>query len=139
MKTTELRIGNYHYYHIVDKFDERAGHDDISQIEPDDFRILTDFDSPEYKPIPLHEDWLQDFGFVKEGRSWLMGVHEGIFSGLIKLTYNKTLNTWIFSIGKYRNITMIKYVHHLQNVFFALTYQELKRKHENKRTDKGEN
>jgi len=57
-----------------------------------------------------------------------MGVHEGIFSGLIKLTYNQTLNTWIFSIGRYRDITMIKYVHHLQNVFFTLTYQELKRK-----------
>ena len=127
MKAEELRIGNYHFYHIVDKLDERGEWDEICQIDYDDLRILSEFDCPEYKPISLDDIWLRDFGFVKEGRSWLMGVHEGIFSGLIKLTYNGTLNTWIFSIGRYRDITMIKYVHHLQNIFFALTYQELKR------------
>jgi hypothetical protein len=130
MKLTanEVRLGNYHFYHIVDKLDERGEYDEVCQIDAEDFRILENFDCPEYKPIPLDDIWLRDFGFVKEGRSWLMGVHEGIFSGLIKLTYNKTLNTWIFSIGRYRDITMIKYVNHLQNVFFALTDQELKRK-----------
>lgn len=127
LSATELRIGNYHLYHIVDKLDERGEYDEICKIDADDFRILENFDCPEYKPISLDNLWLRDFGFVKEGRSWYMGVHEGIFSGLIKLTYNGTLKTWIFSIGRYRDITMIKYVHHLQNIFFALTYQELKR------------
>jgi hypothetical protein len=125
MKAEELRLNNYHYYHVVDLFDEREGWGEICQIDADDFRILTNFDCPEYKPITLDEEWLRDFGFVKEGRSWLMGVHEGIFSGLIKLTYNKTLNTWIFSIGRYRDITMIKYVHTLQNLFFVLSGEEL--------------
>ena len=28
LSATELRIGNYHFYHIVDKLDERGGYDE---------------------------------------------------------------------------------------------------------------
>ena len=63
MKAQEVRLGNYHFYHIVDKLDERGEYDEVCQIDAEDFRILENFDCPEYKPIPLTEEWLLKLGF----------------------------------------------------------------------------
>lgn len=125
MKAQELRIGNYYLYHIVDKRDERGEWDEVCQIDYDDLRILSEFDCPEYKPILLTKKWLLKFGFVKEGKEWQIGVHNGPFSGLMILQYNILNFRWNFSIGQYSDITLLKYVHQLQNLYFALTGEEL--------------
>lgn len=125
MKAQELRIGNYYLYHIVDKRDERGEWDEVCQIDYDDLRILSEFDCPEYKPILLTKNWLLKFGFVKEGKEWQIGVHNESFSGLMILQYNIPNCSWDFSIGQYSDITFVKYVHEFQNLYFALTGEEL--------------
>lgn len=126
MKATELRIGNYHFYHIVDDLDECKEYDEVCQIDYGDLRILTEFkDSPEYKPIPLTKGWLLKFGFVKEERYYARGVHQRLFSGLMNLKFDRLLQMWVFSVGRYSDITRIEYVHQLQNLYFALTGEEL--------------
>ena len=126
MNATDLRIGNYHFYRIVDDLDERKEYDEICQIDYGDLRILTEFkDSPEYKPIPLTKEWLLKFGFVKEERYYARGVHQRLFSGLMNLKFDRLLQMWVFSVGRYSDITRIEYVHQLQNLYFALTGEEL--------------
>lgn len=128
MKTTELRIGNYHLYHMVDKLDERVEWDEVCQIDFDDLRILSEFeDNPEYQPIPLTEEWLLKFGF--EGK-----VSKTSNCGNYYLNYDAEYGhhdmalwyqrgSWCFShTGRF---TVLKYVHQLQNLYFALTGEEL--------------
>ena len=119
MKATELRIGNYHYYHMDDKFDERKEWDEICQIDYGDLRILFTYeDNSEYKPIPLTEEWLLKFGFEKEGGYlWnckLLGKQRFIENHLTKGYFETHYES-----------KHIQYVHQLQNLYFALTGEEL--------------
>lgn len=82
-------------------------------------------DLNEYEPIPLTEEWLLKFGFVEE-----------LFNGEIK-----TSDFYKGRIGILGNIgdsnirqlrfelkccqVFIQYVHQLQNLYFALTNEEL--------------
>lgn len=127
MKATELRIGNYHLYHIVDKLDERGEYDEVCQIDIEDLRILDRFDSPEYKPIPLTEEWLLKFGF--EGKinetsqcgNFYLGYDAEYGRHRMSLWYQK--GSWCFSHTN--TFTVLKYVHQLQNLYSALTGKEL--------------
>ena len=83
-----------------------------------DARTIFDFDHDNRKkePIPLTEEWLIKFGLLKtkEG-SFLLGCYDLIGyedSYRILLPKNGILAT-------------IKYVHQLQNLYFALTQTEL--------------
>ncbi len=125
MKANELRIGNYVRY-----FEEND-----SRIDGIEFNYchLTDASSIYYediKPIPLTEDWLLKFGFKEStyGTFQIDGlfrteigndnydpvheVHEGFKSHLVDIESN--------NISK-----EIKHVHQLQNLYFALTGEEL--------------
>ena len=124
MKSQEVRLGNYHFYHIVDKYDERGEYDEVCQIDAEDFRILENFDCPEYKPIPLDEEWLLKLGFFVGSKKncyykdWAMnGVETIVFEYHYKGGYD-------YEVGANRYKT-IHYVHQLQNLYFALTGEEL--------------
>jgi hypothetical protein len=77
-------------------------------------------------PIPLTEEWLLNFGFkvnreTKEGNNiWRYNWTEGHFE--IEQIYSFFLN------DNNGYDTEIKYVHQLQNLFFALTIEELNKK-----------
>ena len=122
MKATDLRINNYFHYHIVDPMDERGEWDELSQIDYDDLRIFTQFeDNSEYRPIPLNEEWLRKFGFEKVGtnyqKGWLL-LHGNNKTDTIDFLLNEPYS------GKF-NATVLLYVHQLQNLYFALTCEEL--------------
>ncbi|MEN5306801.1 hypothetical protein ABE425_04755 [Chryseobacterium cucumeris] len=69
----------------------------------------------QYEPIELNEDWLLKFGFHKVQYSfWINGL----------AVHNNT--PFEFYILYEQNRTYIKYVHQLQNLYFALTGEELK-------------
>ena len=117
LSATELRIGNYHFYHIVDKLDERGEYDEICKIDADDFRILENFDCPEYKPIPLTEEWFLKFGFENSEK---IAVHN-------RFVWYKDHIGIKGMLGVVKPVEC-KYVHQLQNLYFAMTGEELKRK-----------
>ena len=85
----------------------------------------------EYKPIPLTEEWLQKFGFEKRDKNerWPIDSFKKVIlnRGVIHF-YMKADgvdceigNKSGYSFGKPK----IKYVHQLQNLYFALTGEEL--------------
>lgn len=109
MNAKELRIGFYYMYNgSVFEMDRTT----LS-------RILILGDEYEYEPIPLTEEWLIKFGFIKNTRFYrhpktmwdysLIDNELELFSGWDGDTYTVSC----------------KYVHQLQNLYFALTGQEL--------------
>ena len=126
MKAKDFRIGNLVYYHIEDPMDERKEWDEISPIDYDDLRCFETYkDNSEYRPIPLTEEWLLKFGFEEDNYTYIKGVHQKIFSGIMKFEFNESLKNWEFSIGRYNDLTRVEYVHQLQNLYYALTGEEL--------------
>jgi hypothetical protein len=112
MKANELRIGNYILLQGVTKPTQ------VSIIDTTEQSTRT-----KASPIPLTEEWLLKFGFVKKkGES---GYSKGkllIYFGLTTMsgvngrTY---FNSWAIL---YKSP---EYVHQLQNLYFALTGEEL--------------
>jgi hypothetical protein len=80
-------------------------------------------------PIPLTEEWLHDFGFELDNgfttykidvlKGYLIVAVDGSW-GLYKDEYSNRIGS------SYNNTKDIKYVHELQNFYFALTGEELK-------------
>ena len=110
MKVEKLRVGNW--VSLI-----CGGH----KNEPNDFQW--DINHYEYfyermneiKPIPLTEEWLIRFGFkVVIGLSFEFNGFET----------RKDEDVWIvWKLSSY--LICIKYVHQLQNLYFALTGKEL--------------
>ncbi len=115
MKANELRIGNYIIPITSDgfKLEQRPIHARefwLSSNEPD-----------KAEPIPLTEEWLIKFGFKKrldDQYSDFKKVCVGILSDSFYVGVH-------FGYEYYEYITKVKYVHQLQNLYFALTGEEL--------------
>ena len=107
MKPNELRIGNW----IQFRYTETP-----VRITLGDFvREYNDEHLEDYEPIPLTEEWLLKFGFEY---SDLNGD-----SGLWKIPPFQIYGKYNQFIYDYR--LDVNYVHQLQNLYFALTYEEL--------------
>jgi len=117
MKASELMLGNYIQY--------LSG--DIFQVSAVDFEIIeqvADYLKP--KPIPLNEEWLIKFGWIwnEECKSYekypngdaRMNLQWRDLSGSYTM-FNYVLKALIAE--------RIYYVHQLQNLFYALTGEEL--------------
>lgn len=83
------------------------------------------------KPIPITEEWLLKFGFEKREGS----VCDSFYIGLNPITHD-----WLFDLVWLKNMMdysyegnpfyknghhEVKYIHQLQNLYFALTQKEL--------------
>ena len=105
MKATELRIGNW-VYNTGDTqtfVDADIIHDiDLADKGSGNFR---------YTPIPLTEEWLVKFGFIETSYGWESAI------STIEIVGKKFIQS--------RNGVVIKYVHSLQNLYFALNGEEL--------------
>lgn len=112
MTTEDLRIGNLVQRHELTPIEVVSVITELS-IETDFTNLLG---IEHFKPIPLTEEWLFKFGFEKALNGW----------------WDKT-ETWcwkddIFYLGALSWLAECKYVHQLQNLYFALTGEELKTK-----------
>lgn len=121
MNAKELRIGNLTYY--------TNPHSDMivqEVLTPKDLDYAFSLD-----PIPLTEEWLLNFGFEK-----VEDLGDMIYYQIInkRRGFGVELNhdEWVFYL--YNNIDYtpliynephFKYVHQLQNLYFALTGKEL--------------
>lgn len=115
MKAKELRIGNYY---IENNQVCRVEHYDISSAY---------FNPDMYKPIPLTEEWLLKFGFVWElDKSYSLTINEN--NGLFIWVDLNTLHPIAELIDSSDRVVAnhIEYIHQLQNLYFALTGEELK-------------
>ena len=113
MTTQELRIGNY--------VNLMLNHEDYKTIT---ITLLDLWDiekkNGEYEPIEIDDEWLLKFGFEKEIQNYPKQDYDRYNLGSI--AYNSFSGFWYNNrILKYQ----IKYVHQLQNLYFALTNKEL--------------
>jgi hypothetical protein len=122
MKVTELRIGNW----IQDG-------NEFEQITIDHLNCLNS-GRCEYDPIPLTEEWLLKFGFIKGNYNWFrLYFNPEKLEDSDCLTYNinsKMLCLESFYDNEKKGSIQLssrdeKYVHQLQNLYFALTSEEL--------------
>lgn len=117
MKANELRIGNYITFDTVDK---------PSYFEINLFNYLD-----RLKPIPLTEEWLLKAGFkYKKYHPTTIGSAYVFGSGLYVSQMINNGFSFVFQTDKksfYFEFSdrYIKYVHELQNIYFALTGVEL--------------
>lgn len=108
IKPSELRIGNYVY-----DLDENH-----NQVVKRTYHIDENYIKIE-KPIPLTEEWLLRFGFEKDSNGYF--YHKSFHIGIAKQHDD------IFHLYKGHGCVDIKIinVHQLQNLYFALTGEEL--------------
>lgn len=87
-----------------------------------------------YSPIPITEEWLLKFGMIQESSwcgddgYWYRSYAINETSELLGIDCNTVNRTFSFSYdhgGLGDNEVQIKYVHQLQNLYFALTGNEL--------------
>jgi hypothetical protein len=127
MKAQELRIGNYLIRYLeVDGYVE--GEFEYVKIEKE---ISCEFDGPgdiaidhfpinHYEPIPLTEEWLLKFGFKKTGMVLRIDVTPHLeLCHIIGEMRIQTISS------EFTNTIPVKYIHQLQNLYFALTGKEL--------------
>jgi hypothetical protein len=148
MKANELRIGNY----LMD--DESDTLVVVSRIESieytnwnsgDEFNIVVlEYGTKErylegdFRPIPLTEEWLLKLGFSMDDEYLSMWINDYKYC----FKYRDWAKNWAFYIEytdsphpkdenqKYPVSFDIRYVHQLQNLYFALTGYELEIKDE---------
>lgn len=121
MKANELRIGNY----IFDN--EIVGSITKTCIWNENENIIL-FD--EIEPIHLTEEWLIKFGFLKQEYRYLTKYY--FYLNLLshgEISFHNTEKGFKIDLGTttgyHVGTTNIKYVHQLQNLYFALTGEEL--------------
>jgi hypothetical protein len=110
MKASELRVGNYVKFKGCDDKPFKV------------FRIDTTESSTftTAEPIPLTEEWLLRFGFEQEYKSQMHSVY--FLNGLSYYFWYKTNKQYA---QFYSAQIEINYIHQLQNLYFALTGEEL--------------
>jgi len=118
MNHKELRIGNL----LTVKYTKQIKEDFITEIKGYDIVRIeeNDFNTLNYEPIPLTEEWLLKFGFKHIKDNWY-----NLFAN------QNTFNVYVFDEMGFRvkivsqSICVLQYVHQLQNLYFALTNEEL--------------
>lgn len=140
MKVRGLRIGNYisgiyingdcseyDSYEEKEELCEVVGIDSVGFSESNIWVAgleksgIENYDS--FEPIPLTEQWLIDFGFEKNS------ITQGKFNKKEWQIFLQPDGNHIFRIVG-MSLCNCKYVHELQNLFFALTGKELEVKTE---------
>jgi hypothetical protein len=111
MKAEELRIGNW-----VEIIDSKGIYTTVTKSTFDcDVDVF-------YKPIPITVDWLLKLGFDLINNEYHQSRNHDL-----KLHWTVNKNKMIPEFNEKRFVTGydFKYVHQLQNLYFALTGEEL--------------
>jgi len=113
MVANELRLGNY----IQDELGSVEQVESLNSYGGEE--INEDIVTGVYEPILLNAEWLLKFDFKPSGTSWLIDMEQIVFDiQSIDEKYYLNSEGLPFSTG-------FKYVHQLQNIYFALTGAEL--------------
>ena len=115
MKAIELRIGNLVTIdgNVVEIYEIAHGVIEIANgMEP--------YSINDIEPIPLTKEWLVKFGFEKPSYSWNGDIFHLSEWGQSPLNWCVAMNK-----NGAMLVQKLKYVHQLQNLYYALTNQEL--------------
>jgi len=120
MNANELRIGNK----IL--FAEDGTEFTVTDILGNGFNVKNEeentwIEAEQFEGITLTEEWLLSFGFYKS-MSWTYAIE---LEGNLKLVYYLGEKGWSIGFKSYSDFANLKYVHQLQNLYFALTGKEL--------------
>lgn len=126
MKASELRIGNWFKF---GELTHTMTHWDIRNLSVDEMRGRN---TEAYRPIPLTEELLLKCGFVKGNAIYSTGysIYIRKTDFYLRPAY-KGGYYWGFNISDEKNdcelndVRPIEYLHQLQNLYFALTEEEL--------------
>ena len=134
LRPEDLRIGNWVCENDI--FENPAWHHTVIGIgikESDDIWLSNCdiFKASELYPIPLSEDWPERLGFgvhkfpsPSRGKTLYFKVDNETFWIEIYFPRNEKIDVVISLNDKY--LRHIKYVHHLQNLYYSLTGADLK-------------
>ena len=124
LKSNELRIGN-----LVQSKENRP-----FEITLEDLNFIESGST--YKPIQLTEEWILKFGFEGDlvWSDYILHLPHERMLGIVLKDNHIFLSQWSNVVESkstklfFRDTFMLKckYVHQLQNLFFALTGEELK-------------
>jgi len=120
MKAEELRIGNW-VCHTPSKNKTASGNFIVSEISAFTIDKINGLESEDIDPIPLTEEWLVRFGFDKDGFDWFFMPKK---DHVVQNGYSVNNKENVFEIDELI-IPNIQHVHQLQNLYFALTGEEL--------------
>ena len=128
LKTTELRIGNL-IYGVSDRIEEIT-YITKKFVKTNLLKIDAEsqiFEIEHLSPIPLTEEWLLKFGFKDRSGILKNKMSYGIEIGKMEIAWYRQDNKTRFqTIENGFILKYVTYVHELQNLFFALTGEELK-------------
>lgn len=135
METKDLRIGNL-VYRITEDFDNLKIKKVIEWTDSIWGRISECLEYYEwFEPIPLTEEWLVKFGFHPNPKNTMPNIQMPYYVKKgVMLFYNESDKTNFLAgfgemrSGKYYAVSFrwINHIHELQNLYFALTGEELK-------------
>jgi len=111
MKATGLRVGNWIHNNV-----------ESTQITKNDLIFLLNGDNEHFaEPIQLTNSWFEKFGF--DGSEYFY-LHQKMYGIYFRKPYVEAKHYLVKSNGQ-DSITTLNYVHQLQNLYFALTGEEL--------------
>jgi hypothetical protein len=116
MKANELRIGNWYSEYGIPKQVLPLQILGLYQIEQAGKIVL------DMTPIPLTEEWLVKLGFEKTDRDVLFYEKRNL---VVEWLFERWTGRLYLDAGDSARIIEVKYVHQLQNLYFALTGEEL--------------
>lgn len=119
IKANELRIGNWVSLYL--------NHSDVAEFQIDlaDLNLIATDKKRNYNPIPLTEDWLLKFGFEQVKSDYEDAETWDFNFGIL---YFDMANNAVKINGQYCLSNIPEYLHKLQNLYFALTGEELEMK-----------
>lgn len=140
MKAEELRIGNLVYvataWSIPDKTPlifgdmpheiDAINFKDVSVHDFPDFRGTSDIPIADLKPIPLTEEWAKKFKLEKIV-DYLYSVPSNNGFNIQFYEYSHNVRFYLYRNSIIESYVDLLYVHQLQNLYFALTGEELSR------------
>ncbi len=121
MTTRELRIGNYVEIYQGNK----VGFVDNCIVESIYGYEVNGYSDDDIHPIPITQKWLFKFGFIWHNQEYYNGViyikNAHISSSFPWGLYPEELGSGMII----KNHKKLQYVHQLQNLYFAITGEEL--------------
>jgi hypothetical protein len=115
MKANEMRIGNW--------YDENGA---TKQVNPNTIEAVWVAERIWCKPIPLTEEWLLKFGFITKGVHYNFTLENIEIASAIRVISTNERGKFYLDgdIPEWMKIKL-EYVHQLQNLYFALTGEEI--------------